>query len=218
MRDFQQYPSGERVPAFLVRRPRDICDSSMKAEVSIATASALREKALLDYREARCRGAVWLWTRAMNRAGGARTILVFVLHLWSNYSRRVKARRACVDAGIHNRDRRRWRIVLRCWSVAAHAQSLERKLVAQQEAGERSSAALEARLGAAEMRADRLATRVRDLERMLELSQQNAVLEEEQEDAVHESNVFPGVGAPSPAPGASIGILWASDEAMLAKS
>ena len=52
-----------------LRPPVDLVDSSLRAEVSLATASAMRAKALLEYREARCRGAAWLWR--MWRAGDA---------------------------------------------------------------------------------------------------------------------------------------------------
>lgn len=125
---FQRYTSGAATSYAFAPQTRDICDSSMIAEVSVATASALREKALLEYQESRSRGAAWLWKRAIERAGGSRTILLFVLRLWSNYTRRVKARRICIAAAIRNRDRRRWRAILRAWSVAAHIQRLERKL------------------------------------------------------------------------------------------
>ena len=46
-----------------LRPPVDLADATHRAEVSLATASAITEKALLDYREARCRGAAWLWAR-----------------------------------------------------------------------------------------------------------------------------------------------------------
>ena len=69
-----------------LRPPVDLADATHRAEVSLATASAITEKALLDYREARCRGAAWLWARATKRAGGSRTIVLFILHLWKNHT------------------------------------------------------------------------------------------------------------------------------------
>ena len=44
-----------------LRPPVDLADATHRAEVSLATASAITEKALLDYREARCRGAMSWW-------------------------------------------------------------------------------------------------------------------------------------------------------------
>lgn len=158
---FQQYPDATGTLFGVAHQTRDICDSSMIAEVSVATASALREKALLEYQESRSRGAAWLWKRAIERAGGSRTILLFVVRLWSNYTRRVKARRVCIAEAIHNRGRRRWRAILRAWSVAAHIQRLERKLCAQKAASEQALTALSQEYCSAGMRADQLASRVR---------------------------------------------------------
>ncbi|KAH8079135.1 hypothetical protein JL720_9395 [Aureococcus anophagefferens] len=100
----------------------------MRAEVSLATASAMREKALLDYREARCKGAAWLWLRATKRAGGSRTIALMTLHLWHNYCVSSIARRAQVEEIVHRYDMRRKRFMIRQWLRAAKKQRRERQL------------------------------------------------------------------------------------------
>lgn len=101
---------------------RDVVDSSMRAEVSMATASAMRDKALAEYQESRCRGAAWLWMRAVSRAGGHRTLLLYVLRLWANYVARLRDRRQRNAVAIRARHRRRYRIILRHWSEAAQTQ------------------------------------------------------------------------------------------------
>ena len=80
-----------------LRPPVDLADATHRAEVSLATASAITEKALLDYREARCRGAAWLWARATKRAGGSRTIVLFILHLWKNHTIKATAERKHIE-------------------------------------------------------------------------------------------------------------------------
>ena len=67
--------------------------AGLRGEVSLATASAITEKALLEYREARSRGAAWLWARTTKRAGGSRTIVLFILHLWKNHTVEMTAHR-----------------------------------------------------------------------------------------------------------------------------
>ena len=54
-------------------------------EVSMAWACQMRDKALLEYREARAEGVAWLWKRAIHRAGGGRTISFMIFRLWANY-------------------------------------------------------------------------------------------------------------------------------------
>ena len=54
-------------------------------EVSMAWACQMRDKALLEYREARAEGVAWLWKRAIHRAGGGRTISFMIFRLWANH-------------------------------------------------------------------------------------------------------------------------------------
>ena len=68
--------------ASLCRRPADWRVRFRGCQVSMLTASLMRERALLEYKEARCHGAAWLWTRATRRAGGSRTISMLILRLW----------------------------------------------------------------------------------------------------------------------------------------
>ena len=57
---------------------------------------------LFRYREAKAEGAVWLWKRAIARAGGGRAITTFIFRLWANH---VKSE--------HSRAKKILRIVIR---------------------------------------------------------------------------------------------------------
>ena len=110
-----------------LRPPVDLADATHRAEVSLATASAITEKALLDYREARCRGAAWLWARATKRAGGSRTIVLFILHLWKNHTAEATAQRKHIEQIIGRYTLRRRRFLVREWRRVARIQRAERR-------------------------------------------------------------------------------------------
>ncbi|EGB09788.1 hypothetical protein SO694_00178011 [Aureococcus anophagefferens] len=178
---YWRYPSGERVEALALRPPVDLVDSSMRAEVSLATASAMREKALLDYREARCKGAAWLWLRATKRAGGSRTIALMTLHLWHNYCVSSIARRAQVEEIVHRYDMRRKRFMIRQWLRAAKKQRRERQLEMEKVMREAELFEAKEATRVAEARAEDLNRRVESLERALAAARAREVSDEERE-------------------------------------
>ena len=178
---YWRYPSGERVEALALRPPVDLVDSSMRAEVSLATASAMREKALLDYREARCKGAAWLWLRATKRAGGSRTIALMTLHLWHNYVEASSRRRRQVEDIVLRYDLRRKRFMIRSWQRAAREQRRARQLEMEKVVRESELHEATEATKVAEARAEELQERVASLERALAAARAREVSDEERE-------------------------------------
>ena len=63
-----------------------------RPEVSMEYAYKMRDRALAEYREAKAEGAVWLWKRAIARAGGGRAITTFIFRLWANHCKAERSR------------------------------------------------------------------------------------------------------------------------------
>ena len=162
-----------------LRPPVDLADATHRAEVSLATASAITEKALLDYREARCRGAAWLWARATKRAGGSRTIVLFILHLWKNHTAEATAQRKHIEQIIQRYTLRRRRFLVREWRRVARIQRAERRAELEEETRQKElREAREAQQGA-EDRCAELVAKVADLEKQLKASKERELTDEE---------------------------------------
>ena len=164
-----------------LRPPVDLADATHRAEVSLATASAITEKALLDYREARCRGAAWLWARATKRAGGSRTIVLFILHLWKNHTIKATAERKHIEQIIARYTLRRRRFMVREWRRVARIQRAERRRELEEETRQKELCeAREAQQGA-EDRCAELVAKVADLEKQLKASKERELTDEERQ-------------------------------------
>ena len=165
-----------------LRPPVDLADATHRAEVSLATASAITEKALLDYREARCRGAAWLWARATKRAGGSRTIVLFILHLWKNHTIKATAERKHIEQIIQRYTLRRRRFLVREWRRVARIQRAERRAELEEETRQKElREAREAQKGA-EDRCSELVAKVADLEKQLKASKERELTDEERKN------------------------------------
>ena len=161
-----------------LRPPVDLADATHRAEVSLATASAITEKALLDYREARCRGAAWLWARATKRAGGSRTIVLFILHLWKNHTIKATAERKHIEQIIQRYTLRRRRFLVREWRRVARIQRAERRAELEEETRQRVT---RGERGPARRRGwcAELVAKVTELEKQLKASKERELTDEE---------------------------------------
>ena len=166
-------------PSKALRPPVDLADATHRAEVSLATASAITEKALLEYREARSRGAAWLWARTTKRAGGSRTIVLFILHLWKNHTVEMTAHRKHVEVIIKRYTLRRRRFLVREWRRVARKERVERRRELEAAAHATALEEASARIEEAEARQVELQRHVAELERQLKDSREKEQSEEE---------------------------------------
>lgn len=99
---------------------------STRATVSMEAADLMRTQAIEEYRECRAQGATWLWQRAVHRAGGSRTISLFIVRLWHNHVRTVRGRSKVVGNAISRMSGRSMKKWFEMWRVEAKKERRER--------------------------------------------------------------------------------------------
>ena len=93
-------------------------------------------------------GAAWLWARATKRAGGSRTIVLFILHLWKNHTAEATAQRKHIEQIIGRYTLRRRRFLSEEWRALPASNERKGARVERRKRARRNVEAREAQQGA----------------------------------------------------------------------